>query len=53
MSREEFMKRLKKAQEALNNVERTLNITNIPTYYLSTYLVDEIGLDLSNDKYYQ
>ena len=53
MTREEFMNRLKIAQETLDNVERTLNITNIPTYYLSKYLIDEIGLDLTIDKYYQ
>lgn len=52
MTEEEFLRRLGIIQDRLDKVYKAFNTTDIPTYEYVTYLKEELGLDIENNKYF-
>lgn len=48
MTREEFKDTINKTIQTLENVERSLQFTNIPVHVLIKYIKDETGIDFTD-----
>lgn len=49
MTREEFKERVSKLIQTLENVERSLQFTNIPVYVLTNYIKEETNIDITKN----
>lgn len=49
MTREEFGEKVSKLIKTLENVERSLQFTNIPVYVLVNYIKEETNVDLTKN----
>nr|DAQ87907.1 MAG TPA: hypothetical protein [Caudoviricetes sp.] len=49
MTREELKERVSKLIQTLENVERSLQFTNIPVYVLTNYIKEETNIDITKN----
>lgn len=46
MTREELNKKIEHLMEALENIQRSIQFTNIPVYVLTNHIKEETGIDM-------
>lgn len=48
MTREQFQEKVEKAQKVFENVQNSLQFTNIPVYVLVKYIYEETGINMES-----